>query len=490
MRLKKIVAKVSSVGTLLIAILSLLSLEVLAQIQTINTTAKDRQSINITVYNSDIGLVRETRNINLPSGRFSLKFSDVAAQIMPETVYFGSKSNTDALKLLEQNYQYDLLNPQKLLDKFVGREVTLVLSNYINNTTTRTPTPATLLSNNGGQQVWRIGNNIVINPTNISEIRFPDLPQNLVATPTLMIDLQNRTGGAQVVETSYLSQGMNWKADYVLVINAEDTRGSLQGWVTLTNTSGAGFDDARLQLVAGEVNRVTTSEMAIVSETPDARRIDAAKSSPFKEQSFFEYHLYTLDRPTSIHDQETKQVSLLEASGFNLTKEYVVDGQQYYYRNYNQIGQPIKEKIGVYVEFKNSQENKLGLPLPAGIVRLYKADDGGGQQFIGENKIDHTPKNEEVRMKIGDAFDVVAERKQTDYKVVSRRIYEYAYEISIRNRKETPITVLVNEPIGGDWEMISSSLPAQKTAAFVAQFKVPVGKDEETKLVYRVRVKY
>ncbi|MGH9914636.1 MAG: DUF4139 domain-containing protein, partial [Pyrinomonadaceae bacterium] len=428
MRLKETMARISLAGAFLIATLLIPSLVVTAQTQIINTTARDRQSINITVYNSDIGLVRETRNVNLPAGRFSLKFGDVAAQIMPETVYFGSKANPGALKLLEQNYQYDLLNPQKLLDKFVGREVTLVLSEYSNNTTIKTPTPATLLSNNGGQ-VWRIGSNIVINPTNISEIRFPDLPQNLVATPTLMIDVQNGmsgtsgTSGAQTIETSYLSQGLNWKADYVLAINAEDTRGSLQGWVTLTNKSGAGFEDARLQLVAGDVNRVAR-ELATAYANEDFRRSSAGQVPQFKEQSFFEYHLYTLERPTSIHDQETKQVSLLEASGFNLIKEYVINGQKYYYRDYNQIGQPVKEKVGVYVQFKNSQENKLGVPLPAGTVRLYKADDVGGQQFIGEDHIDHTPKNEEVRVKVGDAFDVVAERKQTDYKVIALTLYE------------------------------------------------------------------
>src|SRR5215471_5819937 len=219
------------------------------------TTARDRQAVNITVYNSNLGLVRETRKLTLPSGRIALRFADVTAQIRPETVHLASLTAPSALQILEQNYQYDLLNPAKLLDKFVGREITLVLRRYQNNTESFEPVQATLLSNNGGQ-VWRINGQIVINPTNIAEIRFPDLPKNLVATPTLIWDVENRETAAQNVEASYLTAGMNWRADYVLLVNADDTKADLQGWVTLTNGSGATFEDARLQLVAGDVNRV------------------------------------------------------------------------------------------------------------------------------------------------------------------------------------------------------------------------------------------
>ena len=459
----------------------------LAQTSEQTTTARDRQSVNITVYNSNLGLVRETRRLTLPQGRIALRFADVTAQIRPETVHLASLTAPAALRILEQNYQYDLLNPAKLLDKFVGKEITLVMRHYANNTESFEPVQATLLSNNGGQ-VWRINGQIVINPTNITEMRFPDLPRNLVATPTLVWDVENRESGSQMVEASYLTAGMNWRADYVLLVNADDTKGDLQGWVTLTNASGATFEDARLQLVAGDVNRVSdqrTYDMAVAMA-----RKSAESESQFQEQGFFEYHMYTLQRPTSIRDNETKQVSLLEAAGFEVKKEFVLNGQRYYYTNYNNPGQPIKEKVGVYVQFRNSQQNKLGMPLPAGTIRLYKKDDKGNQQFIGEDRIDHTPKDEDVRVKVGDAFDIVAERKQTDYKVIARNVYEYAYEIKIRNHKDSPISVVVNEPIGGDWEMISSTFEAKKTAAFAAQFNVTVAKDGEATLSYRVRVRY
>src|SRR6266699_5188981 len=281
----------------------------IAQTSEQTTTAGDRQSVNITVYSSNLGLVRETRRLTLPSGRIALRFADVTAQIRPETVHLGSLTAPAALRILEQNYQYDLLNPAKLLDKFVGKEITLVLRHYQNNTESFEPVQATLMSNNGGQ-VWRIKGQIVINPSNIAEMRFPDLPKNLVATPTLVWDIENHLSGQQTVEASYLSNGMNWRADYVLVVNAEDTKGDLQGWVTLTNASGASFDDARLQLVAGDVNRVSDQRNYALAGAM-ARKKVSADEAQFQEQGFFEYHIYTLQRPTTIRDNETKQVSLL-----------------------------------------------------------------------------------------------------------------------------------------------------------------------------------
>src|SRR2546429_6508593 len=257
----------------------------IAQTSDQTATAGDRQSVNITVYSSNLGLVRETRRLTLPSGRIALRVADVTAQIRPETVHLGSLTAPASLRILEQNYQYDLLNPAKLLDKFVGKQITLVLRHYQNNTETFEPVQATLLANNGGQ-VWRINGQIVINPTNIAEMRFPDLPKNLVATPTLVWDLDNRETGTQNVEASYLTNGMNWRADYVLLVNADDTKGDLQGWVTLTNGSGASFEDARLQLVAGDVNRVSDGRNAAVAEYIAKSR--AADEAHFQEQGFFD----------------------------------------------------------------------------------------------------------------------------------------------------------------------------------------------------------
>jgi hypothetical protein len=452
-----------------------------------STTAKDRQSVNVTVYNSNTALIRETRNLTLPSGRVALRFSDVASLIRPETVHLASLTSAGSLQILEQNYQYDLLNPAKLLDKYVGRELTLVMRRYENNTEVFTPVQATLLANNGGQ-VWRINNQIVINPTNIVETRFPDLPANLVATPTLVWDVDNEAARAQTVEASYLTNGLNWQSDYVLVLNTDDAHGDLHGWVTLTNTSGVGFDNARLQLVAGDLNQVGKDDAYRLADSVAGAPAEKTKIQ-FKEKSFFEYHLYTLQRPASIREQETKQVSLLEAAGFNVNKEFVINGQSYYYSGYDSPGTVINEKIGVFVQFRNSADNKLGMALPAGTIRLYQKDDDGSQQFIGEDRIQHTPKDEDLRIKVGDAFDIVAERKQTDYKSFPREVYEYAYEIKIRNHKSHPVTVIVNEPINGDWKILNSSLKYEKTSSASVRFRVPVPTDGEAILTYRVRVK-
>ena len=452
------------------------------------STIEDQKNVAITVYNSNIGLVKDTRALRLPRGVSQLRFMDVAQQINPATVHIKSTTAPDALNVIEQSYEYDLLNPQKLLDKYVGKELTLVLRTVENNTERLSPTRATLLANNQGQ-VWQVGDQIVINPTNIAEMRFDRLPADLIAKPTLVWSLNNTGAQEHTVEASYLTQGLNWRADYVVVVNQNDTNADLNGWVTIDNNSGTAYRNAELKLVAGDVHRVREMEQ-VARDVAKAAQAQAGRQPQFEEQAFFEYHLYTLQRPTTMKNNETKQINLLSAANFNVKKELVLNGQPYYFQGYNNPGEPIKEKIGVFVSFKNSKENNLGQPLPAGIVRVYKADSSDAQQFVGEDRIDHTPKDEPVRVKLGDAFDVVAERKQTDYKAIARRVFEYAYEIRLRNHKEEAVTVVVNEPIGGDWEIVNSTFPAEKTAAFAARFNVPVAKDGEAVLSYRVRVKF
>ena len=463
--------------------------EPVAQSSNNTSTLDDQKNVAITIYNSNIALVKDTRTLKLPRGTSQVRFMDVAQQINAATVHIKSLTAPNALAVVEQSYEYDLLNPAKLLDKYVGKEITLVLKKLENNSEKLEPTRATLLSNNGGQ-VWQIGGQIVINPTNIAEIRFDTLPQDLIAKPTLVWTLNNTGADSHTVEASYLTNGIGWRSDYVVVVNQDDTKADLNGWVTINNNSGTTYKNADLKLVAGDVNRVQEQPQMLAMKSARGGAMAEAQAPQFQEKAFFEYHLYSLQRPTTVKNNETKQISLLSAANFAVKKELVLNGQQYYYQGYNNPGEPIKEKVGVYVEFKNAKENGLGQPLPAGIVRVYKADDTGAHQFIGENNIDHTPKDERVKIKLGDAFDVVAERKQTDYKAISRRVFEYAYEIRIRNHKEEAVSVVVNEPIGGEWEMVSSSFPAEKTAAFAARFNVPVAKDGEAVLSYRVRVKF
>ena len=271
------------------------------------------------------------------------------------------------------------------------------------------------------------------------------MPESLIAKPTLVWRLASNRAEKQSVEASYLTGGINWRSDYVVLVSPDETRADVKGWVTIENNSGAEYRNAELKLVAGDVHRAENRqayEADKMREGPGEGR--DAKSSSKKSRS-----LNTTSTRSSggrrSRQAQTKQISLLEAAGVGAHKQFVIYGQPYYYRGYNNPGEPIKEKIGVYIEFANSEKNGLGLPLPAGIVRLYKADSAGGQQFIGEDRIDHTPKDEAVKVKVGDAFDLVGERKMMDYKVIGHRVYEYAYQITIRNHKKEDATVIVNE---------------------------------------------
>ena len=452
------------------------------------TTLTDQTDLNVTVYNSNIALIRDVRNLTLPTGNFRLKFEDIAATVNPATVHFRSLTEPDKLNVLEQNYEYDLLEPAKLLHKYVGKEVTLVRTYMDNGTTKHEEIKATLLSDNNGQ-VWKIGNDIVTGIYGES-YRFPEVPANLYDHPTLLMSLENSGAQKQQIETSYLANELSWNSDYVLTVNRDDKAADLDGWVTLSNNSGTAFHNARLQLVAGDLNRLPAERRwvmrVMMKEMAQARRLRAQ----FQQENFSEYHLYTLGRRTSIEDQETKQISLLQGSAVPVEKIFVVNGQNFYYHNYQNPGSPLKDPVMVFYKFRNEEKSGLGMPLPAGNVRVYQKDSKGGVLFVGEDRIDHTPKDEDITIHIGNAFDVVAERKQTDFKKIATNVYEMEFEITLRNHKDTPITVQVNEPIGGTWEMLSSSYKFTKTAALAAQFHVPVDKNGTSVLKYRVRVTY
>jgi len=452
-----------------------------------STTLTDQTDLAVTVYNSNIALIRDVRQLQLPSGEFRLKFVDIAATVNPVTVHFRSLNEPDKLSVVEQNYEYDLLDPAKLLNKYVGKEVTLTRTYLDNNTTKHEDVKATLLANNNGP-VWKIGNDIVTG-FQADSIRFPEVPGNLYDHPTLLMSLTNSGARKQTVEASYLAGNLSWNADYVLTVGRDDKAADLDGWVTVVNNSGTAFHNAKLQLVAGDLNRLP-EPMRMKAAVVMAAPMNSVADKQFAQENFSEYHLYSLGRRTSVENNESKQISLLQGSGIAIEKLFVVNGQNFYYRNAQNPGQPIKDPVQVFYKFKNETKNSLGLPLPAGNIRVYQKDSKGGLLFIGEDHIDHTPKDENITVKIGNAFDIVSERKQTDFKKVADHVYEMAYQITIRNHKDTPVTVEVNEPIGGDWEMLSSSFDAKKTDAFAAQFLVPVKPNGDATLTYRVRVKW
>lgn len=449
----------------------------------VKSTLADQEDVEVTVYNNDLGLIKDTRRISLPPGEGELKFMDVASAINPVTVLIKSLNAPDQLRVLEQNYEYDLISPQKLLDKYVGKTIKIIDVNEYQGT--KETVEATLLSNNSGE-VYRIGGEIYLGHPGYKVL--PEIPENLIAKPTLTWLYQNAGSQPHQVEVSYLTQNINWKADYVVSINRNDTKADLSGWVTIDNQSGAEYKDARLKLVAGDVHQVTQPRQKAIVEKMDTRMMEAVGAPQFEEQAFFEYHVYDLQRRATIKDKQTKQINLLEASDAAITKEYLVKGQgNYYYSRYQR--KDSKVPVEVFMKFKNSAANHLGMPLPAGVMRLYKADSKGSLQFIGEDKIEHTPKDEEVKLKMGKAFDVVAERAQTDFQRIGDRVYETEWEITLRNHKEEDITVIIEEPLSGDWTIVFNSHPYKKIDAFKVQFSVPVPRDGEVKVRYKVRAR-
>ena len=455
--------------------------------ETGSTTQKDQTDLSVTVYNSNLALVRDVRQIRLQSGVFPLRFEDVAANIMPATVHFRSLTDPAKLGVLEQNYEYDLLDQNSLLKKFVGRDL-LVMHSEVEPDGHVKPivSKGTLISNNNGQTVWKIGDEIV---TNAQPYSYPNVPADLYSHPTLIWTLENRGADAQRVEASYLTSNMNWNADYVLTVSRDEKSADLDGWVTLVNNSGTAYNNARLQLVAGNVHR-EQGELDVARVYKAANMEVAAAPAPFQQENFSEYHLYTLERRTSIQNNETKQISLLTGSNIPVEKYLSVEGQQYWFRNPQGIGNPIPQPVKVFYKFRNDQKSNLGMPLPAGTVRVYPADSKGALQFTGENAIAHTPKDEDVRVYIGDAFDVVCERKAMDYKKLASNVAEFEYQVTLRNHKDGPVTVEVREPVGGDWEVINSNYKWTKLDATTLSFSIPVAKDGAATLDYRVRVKW
>lgn len=462
----------------------------------LQTTQKDQKALAVTIYNSDLALVKDQRTVRLPKGDARLAFQEVSAQIKPETALLRDLTDPKGFWVAEQNFDFDLLTPEKLLDKYVGRPVTVVrtVPNPDGAGAKEVRETATVLSTTGGvvlQYPDRIETGVN------GRLVYSDVPSNLRARPTLVMSLHSPAEKTQTLELSYLTGGLSWKADYVANLSGEEKTLDLSGWVTLTNQSGIAYPDATLQLVAGDVNRVQPQRY------PEAmgammRKAAEAPAPQMGEQSLFEYHLYTLDRPTTIAANQTKQVALLSASAVPIAKELVLEGSPYYYESpYTGDGGELgdKLKVGVFISFDNKEANHLGMPLPKGIIRVYKQDSEGRAQFVGEDRIDHTPKNETVKLKLGESFDVTGHRKQTDFKALGRddrhrTVTESAYEIRLKNAKKEPVTVIVREPVPGDWTMLSSSLPFTKPASGTAEFKVPVPAGGETVLTYRVRVKW
>lgn len=439
----------------------------------------DQTAVAVTIYNENLALVKDRRRVQLEPGIVNLALIDVSGQIRPETALLHSEGNQ--IQVLEQNFEFDLLTPEKLLEESVGETVRAVRTNPDSNV--ETVEEAKILSVVGGL-VLKIGDRIETNFP--GRIVFDKVPSRLRARPTLVLQLQNTNPAEQQVELSYLTGGLGWKADYVAELAADEKTMNLSGWVTLTNTSGSGYKDAKLQLVAGDVNQVQPMMRKEMMSMADGAV--AAAPAPMAEEALFEYHLYTLGRPTTIADNQTKQVSLLTGAGIPVRKDYrfVNIASAYNYP----AGEQQRVNASVRMAFDNKEEDHLGVPLPKGIVRVYKNDSSGQAIFVGEDSVEHTPKGETVRLTLGQAFDITAQPRQTEFEQLSDRVFEAAFEIELKNAKKEPVNVIVAEQFPAQWEITEESHPHTKVQAFQAEWPVPIPAEGATVLKYRVRVTF
>ncbi|HUU09763.1 MAG TPA: DUF4139 domain-containing protein [Phycisphaerae bacterium] len=464
--------------------------------------APPKEGVSLTVYNGvepqhvaaepflerpdeDLGqnfaVVKEVRTLKLPEKVSTIQFRDVAKHIDPTSVHFRSLTDPEGTTVLEQNYEFDLVGADKLLDKYIDAEISVT-------TQQGKRYEGTLLSFDAQQliiQGARGGLYMIQRPNNVQNVEFGKLPAGLLTRPTLVWQVATAKPGDHLAQVTYQTTGLSWRADYSVVVNAADTQMDLSGWVTLTNQCGVGFKDARLKLMAGDVRRVQPPPAPPAAAFGAAREKGGRGGGGFVEKTFFEYHLYTLGRPTTVNDNQVKQVELLTAAAVPVTKRYVFEpGGRYWHRRY---GQGNTYKVNVYIEFKNSKESKLGMPLPMGKIRTYKRDAADGDlEFVGEDQIDHTPKDEELKLYVGDAFDVVGEKTVTDRKQ-DQRWREESIRLDLRNHKEEAVTVRVREHLaGGQWEIKAKSQDFKKIDASTIEFDVPVAKDGKAEVTYTV----
>ena len=424
------------------------------------------QKLSVTVYNNNLGVVKDSRNLSLKSGVSEIKISDVAKLIDPTSVHIKLDG-----EVIEQNYQYDLVSLDKILHKYIDRKISLVNEN-------NELLEGTLLSAFGGQIVLQQDDGGLLMIPSVNKYRFNvgALPEGLITKPTLVWKVNSPSSKGQDIEITYQTQGMNWHAEYVALLNDDDTELDLNSWVSVTNNSGTTYKDAKLKLIAGDVNRVQDARPLYKGRGELESMAMQADAQQFEEKEFFEYHIYNLQRPTTLAQNETKQISLFDAQDVDANKKYF----------YRSTGYNSRGKVNVIVEFANKENQNLGVPMPKGKVRVYKSD-GESVEFIGEDLIDHTPKNETVKLKIGDAFDILAEEKQVDHKKITNRVYEQTHEIKITNRKNENIVVEVERFLGLNWNVLESSIDFEKKNAQTISFKVPVKKDDETTLTFKVR---
>jgi len=471
----------------LLAIVALLGAGLLSGGERAQPVAAQGEGLELAVYNQDLALVKDRRSMDLAEGLNEVRFADVASRIDPTSVHFRSLADPEGTVVLEQNYEYDIVGSAKLLQKYIDMEIAVVTEDgqeYV-GTLLSGADDVILQAPDGQVTVLKLGQ--------IKEFAFPALPEGLITRPTLVWMVQSAQGGSQEVEVTYLTGGVNWQANYIVVLADDEQSLDLDGWVTLDNRSGTAYENATLKLIAGDIHRAATDGRVVGKEMYAEEAVPAAPQ--VEERAFFEYHLYEVQRPVTVKDQQTKQLEFVTASGVPATKFFVYDGGQSGFGAYYQplddpgYGTVSNKKVMVMLEFTNGEEQGLGVPLPKGTLRVYKEDVDGSTLLIGEDSIDHTPRDEDIRLYIGDAFDVVGERVQTDFRVdYDDDWMEESFEITLRNHKDEDIVVRVVEHLfrWTQWQILDASEDFEKLDAQTIEFQVPVEADGETVVTYTV----
>jgi hypothetical protein len=425
----------------------------------------------VTIYSDNFAMVQEVRTLLLSRGMQEYRITDVTGRIEPASVRFRSLTAPDTVTLHEQRFEFDVADTGRLLERYLGLPVVVTIEE---GGTFR----GTLLNADGGDAILQLEDKSVhvIKAQTITTLQFPALPEGLVTQPTLVWRLASTRSAKQDVQLSYLTQGMNWTAEYVAGINEAEDRVELAGWAAIENRSGYTFRDVRVRLVAGDVHRVTPRpHRAKEGLRRDVAVMAASAPAPrFEEKPAFEYHLYTLDRPATLTDRQTKQLTLIPATSVKADKEFSYDGSR------------DEDNVRVNLVLKNTEDNGLGRPLPEGRIRVYKETGGTASVFAGEDRIGHVPEGEEVRIHLGNAFDIVGKRTVLEARQVSKRSRQETVEIELRNRKDAPVTVTVVEHFRGDWKFIGSTPKIRKKEARKVEFEVAVPEKGEEVFTYQV----
>lgn len=437
------------------------------------------KSLNVTVYNNGLGLVRDSRAVNLPAGVSTLSFRGVSAQIQPETALLDG----DGVSVREQNFNFDLLSRESLLRKFLGKEIQVIDTHYLSGK--KTIENAEILSVDAGL-VLKIGDRIETDYN--GRLIFPDVPADLHDQPTLSISVVAETAGDRDLELSYLTNGLSWRADYVAELNAAEDALNLNGWVTLTNTSGAAYKNADIRFMAGSVNRVLPVRPRAFRAKGLMLAAAPTADNAMAEEQVMDYHLYTLGRKTDIESNQTKQLALLSASNVRVGKEYRFADVLPVYRGDSFSGETPDRNAEVVLEFDNTKAANLGLALPAGTIRVYKANAKKNMFFVGEDRISHTPENGKIKLHLGNAFDVTVSGRETAYTAFSPKAYEASYSLTFKNAKDIPVSVKYGQTFSNQWSVSSSSLPYETKNARQAEWTVKIPAKGQSVLNFTVRV--